>query len=267
MPDVDPASKLLPPDLPAALRAAGRVVALTGAGVSAESGIPTFREAEGLWARYDPEEMATPEAFARAPQRVYAWYAWRRERMAASRPNPAHRALAAMERRLPDFTLITQNVDGLHRAAGSRRLLELHGDLRRDRCQACGRRQDPAPRDPSTLPPPCPACGGPLRPDVVWFGETLDPRTLNAAWDAAVSAELFLSVGTSGLVEPAASLAVAALESGARVVEVNPEPTLLAPFVDAAIAGPAGEVLPALVAAAWGRAADDLDGAGGPDGA
>src|SRR5215216_8205809 len=185
------------------LRAARRVAVLTGAGVSAESGIPTFRDAmSGLWAKYRPEELATPEAFRRNPALVWRWYAWRHGLVSVAEPNAAHRALAEMERRVPDFTLITQNVDGLHRRAGSRNILELHGSLERARCSRCDARQPFPAGSGEGGPPPCPACGAPLRPGVVWFGESLPEQALEAAFGAAQACDLFLSVGTSNLVQP-----------------------------------------------------------------
>lgn len=242
----------IPAELVAALRRARAVAALTGAGVSAESGIPTFRGDRGTWAAERPEDVATPEAFARDPARVWRWYAARRAAAAAAEPNAAHRALATMEARLPRFTLITQNVDGLHGRAGSRRVLELHGSLARARCHRC---RAPADLPPGEAPPPaCTRCGGGIRPDVVWFGEDLDAGDLHRALDACVSAEVLLVVGTSGLVEPAASLAFAALEAGARVAEINPEPTPLTPWAHDVLAARAGAVLPELAAATWGAA-------------
>ena len=234
-----------------ALAATRSIVVLTGAGISAESGIPTFRDAmTGLWARYRPEDLATPEAFLRDPRTVWDWYAWRRARVAEVRPNAGHEALARLERlaasRGADFLLVTQNVDGLHAASGSLKVVELHGNIRRVKCFAHGH---PAAQwdDAALGPPPCATCGSPLRPDVVWFGETLPPEALRAALAAARGCDVFLSVGTSGLVEPAASLPYAALEGGARVIEVNPQPTPLARRAWAAFAGASGEVLPSLV--------------------
>ena len=241
----------IPPDLAQKLRDARRVAVLTGAGVSAESGIPTFRDAQtGLWARYSPQDLATPEAFRRNPRLVWEWYAWRRELVASAAPNPAHLALAEIERRAPQFTLITQNVDSLHQRAGSRNVIELHGNITRTKCFA---EDTPVESWAATdeLPPRCPRCGGPLRPDVVWFGELLPEAALLAAREAAATCDLFFSIGTSGVVEPAASLPFLALKRGAVVVIVNPDiqaspgPTLYG------LKGPAGQVLPALVRAAW----------------
>ena len=238
----------LPPDLPGAIRGAERVVALTGSGVSAESGVPTFREAQtGLWERFDPHELATPEAFARDPRLVWEWYEWRRRLVEKAEPNPGHLALAELEGRLPAFTLVTQNVDGLHQRAGSENVTELHGNILRSRCSLEGTTvQDYVPDE---APPPCPHCGAPLRPDVVWFGEALPHEAFEAASEAARACDLFLSVGTSSLVYPAAALPFEALENGATLVEVNPDETPLTPQADHVLSGPAGEVLPRLVTA------------------
>ena len=194
---------------------------LTGAGISAESGIPTFRDAlSGLWASYNPEELATPEAFERNPALVWDWYAERREKVSGCTPNPGHLALAELEQQVPEFLLITQNVDGLHAAAGSRRMVELHGNIRRVKCsRGCGVVESWSGSD---RPPPCPRCGAPLRPDVVWFGEILPDAEFARATEAARRAEVFLSIGTSNLVEPAASLPWLAHRHGATVIVVNP---------------------------------------------
>jgi NAD-dependent deacetylase len=236
--------------LRARLEEARAVVVLTGAGISAESGIPTFRDAlTGIWSRYRPEELATPEAFRRNPRRVWEWYAERRERVEGVRPNAGHAALARLEGRVVGrggrFTLVTQNVDGLHRAAGSRSVIELHGNIRRVKCFDHGH---PATEWPVATPgpPPCGICGSPLRPDVVWFGEMLSEEALDAAVAASRACDVFLSVGTSGLVEPAASLPYEALGHGATVVEINPERTPLSGSTQR-LQGRAGEVLPRLV--------------------
>ncbi len=241
----------LPPGLVEVVRGSRRVVALTGSGISAESGVPTFRDAQtGLWARYDPQELATPEAFARDPGLVWKWYDWRRGLVERARPNAGHAALADLERRVPDFSLVTQNVDGLHQEAGSDCVVELHGNIRRSRCSVEDVAVEPGETD--QRPPLCPNCGSPLRPDVVWFGEPLPATELEMASEAARSCDLFLSVGTSGLVYPAASLPYEALENGATVVEVNPDPTPLSALAGFAVRGRAGEVLPRLVGAAFG---------------
>ncbi len=236
-------------DIPAITRAiaqAESVVALTGAGVSAESGVPTFRDAQtGLWARYRAEDLATPEAFARQPRVVWDWYAYRRKLVAEAQPNPAHRALAALEDRVPAVTIITQNVDGLHQRAGSSRVVELHGNLSRVRCASCGRVAASWTEPP--VPPHCPACNGRLRPDVVWFGELLPRQALAEATTALQVCNVLLVIGTSALVEPAASLPLLALRHGAVVVEINPAPTPLTPFVTASLRGLAGVLLPQVV--------------------
>jgi len=244
-----------PPLLIDHLRKAVDVAVLTGAGVSAESGVPTFRDAQtGLWNRYRPEDLATPQAFRRDPKLVWEWYAWRRELVLGVSPNPAHTALAEMERQLERrgrrFTLITQNVDNLHGKAGSSNIIELHGNIQRTRCFDEGTLVESWP-DTGETPPRCPACGGWLRPDVVWFGEMLPQQALEAAWEAARVCQVFFSVGTSGLVEPAASLPVAALQAGAIVVEVNPAETPLTPHAHFSLQGPAGQILPQLVQAVW----------------
>ena len=243
----------LPPGLVGRLATARRVVALTGAGVSAESGVPTFREAQtGLWARFRPEDLATPEAFEADPKTVWAWYEWRRDLVAAARPNPGHDALAALETLLPEFTLITQNVDGLHARAGSRRVIEFHGNLFGNRCFAgCGATAE-VPR-PCPEPPRCPRCGAWIRPGVVWFGEAIPTEALQASKSATDRCEVFLTVGTSALVQPAAGLAMRAHEAGAMVVEINIAPTGLDGAAQYRLAGRSGEVLPRLVEAVRAR--------------
>jgi NAD-dependent deacetylase len=230
-----------------ALRDARRIVVLTGAGISKDSGLPTFREAQrGLWAAYSPEDLATPEAFERQPDVVWRWYAWRRELVARARPNAGHYAIAAMQRLAPALTLVTQNVDGLHRRAGSSAVIELHGDITRIRCSACALVH---PEHGAGEPPRCTGCGAFLRPDVVWFGELLPEAALRRAAHEAARCDLLLSVGTSGLVYPAAGLVDIAARAGADIVVVNPEPGT-APGRVLLQAG-ASAVLPLLVAAAW----------------
>lgn len=245
-------------EVAARLRAARHVACLTGAGVSAESGIPTFRDPQtGLWARFDPQALATPQAFAAEPAWVWGWYEWRRSLVARAAPNPAHRALALLEARVPRFTLITQNVDDLHERAGSRRVLHLHGRLAESHCEQCARRLEPG--TPATLPeggaplepPRCPGCGGRYRPGVVWFGEALPQAEWQAAADAAGACDLFLCIGTSSLVQPAASLSEVASRAGALTVQVNPASTGLDARMSAVLRGPAGQILPQLLAAAW----------------
>ena len=219
---------------------------LTGAGVSAESGVPTFRGEGGLWRSHRPEELATPQAFRRDPELVWQWYNWRRELIGACRPNAAHTTLSDMESTGEDLVLITQNVDGLHRLAGSQNVLELHGNIWRLRCTRGCRpawidRRAPLPE----IPPRCPDCSALARPDVVWFGESLPGQVLEAALDAARRCRLMLVVGTSALVQPAASLPLLALEGGARIVEINPQPTPLSDLVHQVIRQPAAIALPA----------------------
>lgn len=247
---------MFPPDLIEALREARHVVALTGAGASAESGVPTFRDAQtGLWARFDPHELATPEAFRRNPKLVWDWYAWRRALVARARPNPGHYALVEMARCALRFTLITQNVDGLHQQAGSRDVIELHGSLWRFKCFDCDAPYLGTPAEDDGVIPTCAHCSGLLRPDVVWFGERLPAEAYRAALEAAQACDVFLSVGTSGLVEPAASLPRLAWRAGAVVVTVNPDTAAESPPGAYSIYGKAGEALPALVRAVWGESA------------
>ena len=234
------------------LRKAERVAALTGAGVSQESGLRTFRDARtGLWSQYKPNDLASPEAFARDPKLVWDWYAWRREAIKGVRPNHGHYALVKMAHHVLDFNLITQNVDGLHRMAGSPQVIELHGNIQRVKCSSCGQQAEAWDEAGGDVPR-CESCGGLLRPDVVWFGESLPRTELEAAVKAARTCHVFFSIGTSGLVQPAASLAYAAHNRGAVVVEVNAEPTPLTPKVDYPLHGKSGEILPALVQAVWG---------------
>ncbi|HEX5205631.1 MAG TPA: NAD-dependent deacylase [Actinoplanes sp.] len=268
------------------LRDAKRVVVFTGAGMSAESGIPTFRDAlTGLWSRFDAKTLATPEAFARDPALVWGWYEWRRAEVERVRPNAAHDAVAAIEAHVPGTVVITQNVDDLHERAGSRAPIHLHGSLFAPRCSACAqpapppigtapgtpgpgvapapRTPEPAPvtggpaaldgeRDGRRKPPVCAHCGAHVRPGVVWFGEELSTEALSAAIEAAFGCDLLFTVGTSGLVYPAAEIPYVAARSGAAVVQINPEPTALDAVADVNLRGPAARILPDLVARAWG---------------
>jgi len=241
-----------PNDLISLLRGTARLAALTGAGISQESGLRTFRDAQtGLWAQYKPEDLASPEAFRRDPKLIWDWYAWRREAVKGVRPNAGHYALVDIEACLPEFTLITQNVDGLHRMAGNRNVLELHGNIQRVRCADCYIFTETWGDDTESVPQ-CSVCGGLLRPDVVWFGEALPRDQLEAAVEAARTCEVFFSIGTSGVVQPAASLAHAARNRGAVVVEINAEPTPLTHKANYAFHGKSGELLPELVKAVWG---------------
>lgn len=224
------------------------LVAFTGAGVSAESGVPTFRGAEGVWKNFRAEEVATPEAFARDPKLVWEFYNDRRDLLADLQPNPAHDTLAELQRRFERFTLVTQNIDGLHALAGSRNLLELHGNLWRVRCTGCGQTWETVGEKLPAIPE-CESCGALLRPDVVWFGEALPEQVWNEAFTAVSQCEAILVVGTSAVVYPAAGLVEVARRHGAQVIEVNIEPTAASESADVCLHGRAGEVLPALLEA------------------
>jgi NAD-dependent deacetylase len=233
-----------PSPLIQSLRAAQRIVALTGAGISAESGLATFRDAQtGLWTKFKPEELATAEAFRRNPKLVSDWYGWRRGQALKAEPNAGHRALAEMERRAPEFLLVTQNVDGLHARAGSKRLIELHGNIHRFRCFENNCATDQFDVEHGR----CRSCGGNLRPDVVWFGEMLPVAAIEAATNAAEMCDVFFSIGTSSVVYPAADLWRRAKDCGAIVIEINKDPTSLSPLADYSFLGKAGEILPELV--------------------
>jgi NAD-dependent deacetylase len=232
--------------LRAALTKAERVTALTGAGISAESGVPTFRGADGLWRNYNVMELATPTAFARNPELVWEFYNWRRNLITGLTFNPGHKALVDLEARVPHFTLITQNVDGLHLKAGSENLLEIHGNLWKVRCTKCHNISLNSSPNMGPLPK-CQECGGLLRPHVVWFGESLDPALLNRAIEAARSCQVMLVIGTSAIVQPAASLAVEAKEAGAVLAEINLEETPNSGIMDFVLLGNSGEILPKLL--------------------
>jgi len=235
----------IPDAVVSALRDARHVCVLTGAGVSAESGVPTFREAQdGLWSKYNPLDLATPEAFLADPALIWRWYRWRRGIVSDAQPNPGHLALARLATLVPRLTLVTQNVDNLHQRAGSQNVIEFHGNLFADRCYVEGTLET---ADDTAEVPACPACGGHLRPGVVWFGEPIPEVALNESCAAAADCDLFLSVGTSSLVYPAAGLADLARQNGALIVEINPVPTMHAPSFHHAIAGKSGEILPELV--------------------
>ena len=237
------------------LRGARRVVALTGAGISAESGVPTFRGHGGLWRNYRPEELATIDAFERDPETVWQWYAWRRSFLGTCVPNEGHRALARFFLRRGTQGLVTQNVDGLHTRAAREEAgdgpadaalpVEIHGAISRDRCNHCGARADAEPLGDSL--PRCGDCGGLRRPDVILFGEMLDPNVLARAQSMAERADLCLVIGTSAVVYPAAAIPLATLRAGGRIIEVNPEETGLTSVAAVALRGKAGEVLPALL--------------------
>lgn len=232
------------------IAAARHLTALTGAGISADSGIPTFRGPEGLWRNFRAEDLATPEAFARDPKLVWEWYAWRRELIASKAPNAGHRALVEIEKRCPNFTLITQNVDGLHGLAGSQDPIELHGNIWKVRCTQCG--EITVNRDiPIRIPPHCQQesrrCKGLLRPHIVWFGEPLDPINIEKSMTALESCDVMLVIGTSGVVWPAASFAEIARSSGAMVIEINLDHSPLSDLAEEVLLGRASEVLPRLL--------------------
>ncbi|GKS58134.1 NAD-dependent protein deacylase [Nitrospira sp.] len=225
---------------------AQRIAVLTGAGISADSGVPTFRGPDGLWRNFRAEDLATPEAFRRDPHLVWEWYNWRRELIATKSPNDAHLALAQLERRAEDYWLVTQNVDGLHRAAGSSRLSEIHGNIWKVRCTSCRYIADN--RDvPIVIPPSCSGCGGLLRPHIVWFGESLAPEDVARSQQAIETCEVLLIVGTSGLVYPAASFAALAQQAGAFVIEINLDATPNSGVVDIALQGRAKDLVPLLI--------------------
>lgn len=230
----------------AALRSARFVVVTTGAGISAESGIPTFRGGGGLWEGRRVEEVASPEGFADDPVAVWRFYDQRRVNIAKARPNPGHLVLAQWQDRFERFTLVTQNVDGLHEAAGSRNVVELHGNIWIVRCVRCGAEREDRTVPIAPLPPRCVRCGALERPGVVWFGETLPQRAMIAAWDAADTCDALVVVGTSAQVYPAAGLVEVAARGHARVIEINPEASRLAHLAHVALRGPAGELLPVL---------------------
>ncbi|MBL8447972.1 MAG: NAD-dependent deacylase [Zoogloeaceae bacterium] len=246
-------------DLLAALRQARHVLVFTGAGVSAESGIPTFRDAlTGLWARFDAQQLATAEAYQHDSALVWGWYEWRRMKIRRAQPNPAHRAIAALAHKVPQLSLVTQNVDDLHERAGSVVIAHLHGEISKPLCFDCGLSTffpNDLPDEPEggrrLEPPRCGTCGGPIRPGVVWFGEPLPPEDWARAMDAARDADIVISVGTSNLVYPAAEIPELAARRGATVIQVNPAATSMDRIAQHTLQGPAGIILPALVAAAF----------------
>lgn len=229
------------------LRNAQHITVLTGAGTSAESGVPTFRDAQsGLWAQYNPQELATPRAFQTNPQLVWDWYQWRRALISHVIPNPGHLALAKMQAFFPQITLITQNVDGLHQQAGSQNVIEIHGNIFRDKCFDCNSPIKTVSPNTKAIPR-CSSCGGLARPDVVWFEENLQPDILNMSLEAAHYCSVFFSIGTSSAVQPAASIPIIAHENGAVIVEINLNPTLITPLSDYVLQSPSGEILPQLL--------------------
>lgn len=237
---------IIPEELRKTLGSTNDVAVLTGAGISAESGIPTFRGEDGLWTKLKPEELASFDAFLRNPQLVSEWYEHRRKITRGSEPNDAHYALVEMEEMFSDFTLITQNIDNLHRRAGSRNIAELHGNIERNYCLGCGRRYDGESFDDLGAFS-CPDCGGLIRPDIVWFGEMLPAHEWERAEEAARSAEVMFVVGTSSIVYPAAELPMTVKRHGGRILEVNIEETPLTGYADHSFKGPASGVLAELV--------------------
>jgi NAD-dependent deacetylase len=235
------------------LQEADKVAVLTGAGVSAESGVPTFRDKDGLWDKFNPQELANMSAFMNNPELVWEWYQWRKDLISRIEPNPGHYALAELEKKYSgpgkQFHLITQNVDGLHRKAGSEKVYELHGNIMRDKCLRCNYITGEINSFKEKKLPRCPKCNSLLRPDVVWFGEMLPQYEINKAFEAAGNCDVFLTVGTSAVVYPAAMLPVHARQEHAYVAEINPEKSAIAGELDEVILGKSGEVLPLIVAA------------------
>ncbi|UCD20347.1 MAG: NAD-dependent deacylase [candidate division WOR-3 bacterium] len=220
---------------------------MTGAGISAESGIPTFRGANGLWRKYSVQDLATPDAFARDPTLVWEWYRWRQDIILRAKPNAAHHALVRLERRIGNFLLLTQNVDDLHRRAGTRNLREIHGNIFRTKCSRCGAKQDSADvRSVRDSLPRC-TCGGLLRPDVIWFGEIIPSDVWNEALTFLVTAGVALFCGTSGVVWPAAGVPEIAIRQGLKTIEINPEPTPISEIVHVSVRAKAGTALPEIL--------------------
>lgn len=237
------------------LAAAKRIVVTTGAGMSSESGIPTFRDAPGaIWANYNPEDLATPEGFQRDPDLVWRWYAERRNMIAQASPHAGHTALFRLEKIYDDFVLLTQNIDNLHRRAGSQRLIELHGNIFRFKCFDVHHAAEHV--DPNATSPPRCHCGSLIRPDVVWFGEMLDAHDIDRAFAAIGACDVLIVVGTSGLVYPAAGFPDAARAAGARIVEINPERTPISALADAFLGFGAAKALPELTDAVMRRRAE-----------
>lgn len=237
----------IPSHLLEILQKAERVAVLTGAGVSAESGVATFRDPDGLWAQFRPEELASMDGFLTNPERVWQWYQYRRTVIHSVQPNPGHHALAQLEKLYPEFTLITQNVDRLHQAAGSTKVLELHGNIVENYCSRCRTPYSQEIDTQAQEPPRCPHCRALIRPAVVWFGEMLPADVVEQAEEAAQRCHVFFTVGTSAEVYPAAALPYLAKRCGAYVVELNPSTTAFSPYADLCIHAPSGQSLPRIV--------------------
>ena len=249
---MDALSIPIPRDLAQKLRKARRVVVITGAGISAESGVPTFRGKDGLWKNYRAEELATPWAFERDPELVWRWYDWRRGLIAKAKPNTGHLTIAKMETIYPEFTLITQNVDGLHRKAGSRNVIEIHGNLWRVRCTEEGKTFYLEDVPLQEIPPRC-SCGALVRPDVVWFGESLDPHLIQKSHQALTACDLLFVIGTSGVVQPVAGFPAIAKQAGATLIEINLDTTPISALADVTLKGKSGVILPSLLAHMGGK--------------
>ncbi|OQY30397.1 MAG: NAD-dependent protein deacylase [Candidatus Cloacimonetes bacterium 4572_55] len=239
--------KTIDPNVISYLRQTENCVISTGAGVSVESGIPTFRDAlTGFWSNYDPMTLATPTGFRKDPKLVWEWYRFRQGLVMKTKPNPGHYAIAEMEKMFAEFLLITQNIDGLHHRAGSRNLVEIHGNIHRYKCFQEETIVDPLPES-DEVPPRCPNCGSYIRPDVVWFGEQLPMEGLEKAEQAITSCDTLISVGTSGAVYPVALFPAQAKHYGAFVIEINLEETPISEIADVSLLGKSGEILPQLV--------------------
>jgi len=223
---------------------ASNIAVLSGAGISAESGIPTFRGEDGLWKNFRPEDLATPDAFSKDPKLVWEWYEWRRKLIKDSKPNPGHYALADFEQQVSDYTLITQNIDGLHQLAGSRNIVEMHGNLWQIRCTRCGNIEQNFEVPFKELPPLCKNCNSLGRPNIVWFGEVIPMPIIDKSLMAIENCQVMLIIGTSGVVEPAASMGLIAKQTGKTIIEINLEPTPNSNFYDLSINGKSGEILP-----------------------
>jgi NAD-dependent deacetylase len=223
---------------------ANNIIAFTGSGISSESGIPTFRGKDGLWKKFRAQDLATTHAFSNNPKLVWEWYDWRRQIIAKKEPNPGHKTLSQWKKLFSSFYVVTQNIDGLHQKAGSKKVIELHGNIWKLRCTQEGTITEDHSCPLKEIPPKCPKCGALLRPHVVWFGESLDMDILNQAIGLSSKADLMFVIGTSSLVYPAASIPLTAKESGVKIIEINPESTPLTPHADVSFRGKAGEVLP-----------------------